>query len=109
MFFLLPVLEAGPFCPNLHRKQRRRYRQRVIATNQVCAYCRCRLTEDNASLDHVVPVSRGGTHRPENLLPACVPCNQVKANRTLDEWLEHLAWAAHRHHLNQGSATHEPG
>lgn len=46
-----------------------------------CAYCGC--TEgDNAqgkyvalTLDHIVPLSAGGTHDPKNLLTACHPCN----------------------------------
>ncbi len=45
-----------------------------------------------ASVDHVVPRSRGGGDEPTNLVAACVPCNQLKANSTLRE----LGWSLHR-------------
>jgi 5-methylcytosine-specific restriction endonuclease McrA len=33
------------------------------------------------SLDHVVPMARGGVNRPENLKPVCVPCNSRKRDK----------------------------
>lgn len=36
-------------------------------------------------LEHVMPWSRGGTDTADNLVTACVPCNQKKSNRTPDE------------------------
>lgn len=48
-----------------------------------CAYCgdKCDVT-----LDHVVPLSRGGTNTIGNVLPACQPCNSSKHNKFLIEW-----------------------
>ncbi|HEX6194602.1 MAG TPA: HNH endonuclease [Jiangellaceae bacterium] len=44
-----------------------------------CAYCHGRAT----TVDHVTPVSRGGSQRGwMNTVAACSPCNQRKANRT---------------------------
>ncbi|MFT5143280.1 MAG: 5-methylcytosine-specific restriction endonuclease McrA [Rhodothermales bacterium] len=47
-----------------------------------CQYCgdRTRLT-----IDHVVPRSRGGKDSWENLVTACVPCNNKKGSRTLEQ------------------------
>ena len=38
------------------------------------------------TIDHIIPTSRGG-HRDKkaNLVTACFPCNQLKANKTLEE------------------------
>jgi len=36
-------------------------------------------------MDHVVPVSRGGLHCAENLLPACASCNLSKGAKLLEE------------------------
>jgi hypothetical protein len=47
-----------------------------------CQYCG-RRTE--LTLDHVMPQSRGGADTWENLVSACAPCNQRKANRTPEE------------------------
>lgn len=40
-----------------------------------------------ASLDHVVPRSRGGGMTQQNLVLACVPCNRDRANRSAWDFL----------------------
>lgn len=37
-------------------------------------------------LDHIVPLSRGGTHTPDNVAWACAPCNLSKGSKTLEEY-----------------------
>lgn len=51
---------------------------------QACGYCGA---TENMSIDHVVPLSRGGKHTVDNLLPACRSCNSSKGNKLLEEWL----------------------
>jgi hypothetical protein len=36
--------------------------------------------------DHIVPLSRGGTHSEGNLQPLCQKCNYTKHHRTMMEW-----------------------
>lgn len=38
------------------------------------------------SVDHVLPVCRGGSDEPENMVAACLRCNGMKAERTVEEW-----------------------
>jgi len=40
----------------------------------------------NISLDHIVPLSRGGAHSVGNMLSLCRSCNSSKGNRLLSEW-----------------------
>jgi 5-methylcytosine-specific restriction endonuclease McrA len=47
-----------------------------------CQYCG---SSDNLTIDHVVPKSRGGRDTWENLVAACVTCNNRKGDRTPDE------------------------
>jgi 5-methylcytosine-specific restriction endonuclease McrA len=47
-----------------------------------CQYCGSR---ERLTLDHVVPKSRGGPDAWDNLVAACVPCNNKKGNRTPEE------------------------
>ncbi|NNE46814.1 MAG: HNH endonuclease [Rhodothermales bacterium] len=47
-----------------------------------CQYCGSR---DKLTIDHVIPKSRGGRDIWENLVAACVPCNNRKGNHTPDE------------------------
>lgn len=48
-----------------------------------CAYCK---GEGDLHMDHVVPLSRGGTHTIGNVVPACPPCNLSKHSRFVTEW-----------------------
>jgi hypothetical protein len=50
-----------------------------------CHYCGEPLTKTTASLDHVVPVSRGGGNSADNLVAACMVCNAIKSGRTYEE------------------------
>ncbi len=47
-----------------------------------CQYCGEKLTRAEATYDHVVPKSRGGGTHWENIVIACVGCNQRKGGRT---------------------------
>ena len=40
----------------------------------------------NQSLDHVIPLSRGGEHKIGNMMTLCQPCNASKHSRTIMEW-----------------------
>lgn len=48
-----------------------------------CFYCR---KPGPMTMDHVIPISRGGTHSVGNLVPACASCNCRKRHRTVMEW-----------------------
>ncbi len=48
-----------------------------------CAYCRKACA---ATIDHIVPTSRGGRDEVDNVLPACLGCNSSKRDRLIWEW-----------------------
>lgn len=48
-----------------------------------CSYCG---REDKLTLDHIVPLSRGGKHSKDNVVPACSHCNFSKGTKTVEEW-----------------------
>ncbi|MFK0289337.1 HNH endonuclease [Streptomyces sp. NPDC090442] len=64
---------------------RRRARKRALARRdgRHCTYCGALFAADlrDASIDHVVPISLFRTWRTENLVLACRPCNEAKADR----------------------------
>ena len=45
-----------------------------------CVYCGARLEFDVATIDHVLPLAKGGLHAPGNLVVACAPCNRMKGD-----------------------------
>jgi 5-methylcytosine-specific restriction endonuclease McrA len=48
----------------------------------VCHYCGKRVGAGALTMDHVVPVSRGGESRKGNVVPACEACNKGKKSLT---------------------------
>lgn len=54
---------------------------------RACAYCGA--TGVPLNIDHVHPISRGGSSRISNLVPACAPCNQAKGSTPVDVFLAH--------------------
>jgi 5-methylcytosine-specific restriction endonuclease McrA len=50
-----------------------------------CAYCDASNTR--LEIDHVRPRSKGGSNRISNLVIACQPCNEAKADRSLEAFL----------------------
>lgn len=50
-------------------------------TGNRCYLCSERVTIFDFHLDHVIPLSRGGTDDPANLLAACGACNLRKGTR----------------------------
>jgi 5-methylcytosine-specific restriction endonuclease McrA len=46
-----------------------------------CQYCNQKLPASDLTFDHVIPRSRGGRSRWDNVVAACSPCNLKKANK----------------------------
>jgi hypothetical protein len=74
--------ERDRSAPGLTRTERARLLQRWKQQGRRCAYCPSLAT----TVDHVVPLVRGGTNYEGNLAPACRPCNSSKASLMLAEW-----------------------
>ncbi len=51
----------------------------------LCYYCGEKVTEANATLDHYIPVSQGGTSSKDNLFTSCLVCNSVKSGKRYEE------------------------
>jgi len=66
----------------LGENQRRRLLDRWKAQQKSCSFCPALAT----TVDHVIPLSRGGTNFIGNLLPACKSCNSSRAYRYIMEW-----------------------
>lgn len=61
--------------------------------SQRCVYCATRLDQRTATLDHVVPLARGGANDPGNLVVACAPCNRLKSDLLPFEFFARHPWA----------------
>ena len=67
----------------MNNQARKRIRKRVLERDDhVCQYC-----EDEATtVDHVIPKSKGGSHREHNLVAACERCNSLKKDLSVEEF-----------------------
>lgn len=45
-----------------------------------CQYCHIQLPQSKLTMDHVLPISKGGKTNWENIVSACNPCNGKKGN-----------------------------
>lgn len=55
-----------------------------------CHYCGKSFPPEELTMDHVVPVVRGGKSTRGNLVPACKDCNNRKKYLLPIEWEEYL-------------------
>ena len=53
---------------------------------KLCSYCG-QSCSTNFHIDHIDPLSKGGTHTLDNLTIACLTCNSSKNNKSLLFWL----------------------
>jgi len=68
-------------------------RGKVILTNEtlfardrnMCGYCGGLFSNSELSRDHIIPKYHGGLNVWTNVITACIPCNQKKGCKTLDE------------------------
>ncbi len=55
-----------------------------------CFYCRTNTPARKLTMDHIVPLSRGGRSTKSNLVPCCKSCNNLKKNLLPIEWVKYL-------------------
>jgi hypothetical protein len=77
-----------------------------------CEYCKSqdRFSPVYFTIDHIIPLTSGGTHELDNLAYACMLCNRLKWGKTsavdlvtnadatlfhprLNSWTEHFQWS----------------
>jgi len=69
--------------------RRSRWWQNKIALG-VCHWCSCCFLPDELTMDHIIPVSRGGKASRNNVVPSCKECNNKKKYLLPIEWEEYL-------------------
>lgn len=57
--------------------------QRFELFGHACAYCGA---QHDLHIDHFIPLAKGGTHAPSNLVPACPSCNSSKCDSDPEQW-----------------------
>lgn len=53
-----------------------------------CIYCEKKLTQENATTDHIIPISRGGNNTQINFIVTCTDCNGERGDLEFYEYLK---------------------
>lgn len=56
----------------------------------ICHYCNGQFPPKELTMDHVIPIARGGRSEKFNLVPCCKNCNTQKRQMLPAEWNEYL-------------------
>ncbi len=55
-----------------------------------CYYCESKVLPGELTMDHIVPIIRGGKSAKNNVVTACKDCNNKKKHSLPIEWEEHM-------------------
>lgn len=50
-----------------------------------CAYCG---VGGKMTQDHITPLSKGGSHTLDNIVPACIDCNRAKGTKDVEDFIQ---------------------
>jgi 5-methylcytosine-specific restriction endonuclease McrA len=113
----VPVVMRLRHYVNVPQRGARWSRRAVLRRDRyTCAYCGIRpgelrrtyiLSRQDFTVDHILPVSRGGRNSWGNTVCACWACNQRKGNRTPHEANMKLRWEPKRPRVNYLVASGE--
>lgn len=57
------------------------WQQKLIETNGYCPLCHKFIGIDKLTMDHIIPLNKGGLHRIDNVQPLCISCNCSKQDK----------------------------
>jgi len=55
-------------------------KKKLLEKNNICHWCPTELTHETATIEHIIPLGRGGLDNPNNITLACKPCNETRGN-----------------------------
>lgn len=94
---MTPVEFYAPIDPEALRRERAKARElrasqwwKRRVSDGVCYYCRRRVGPRALTMDHIVPLGRGGSSVRGNVAPSCKDCNTRKKSLLPVEWQEYL-------------------
>jgi len=56
----------------------------------ICSYCGQKVSPKKLTMDHLIPISRGGRTTRSNVTPSCKACNTKKKSMLPFEWQAYL-------------------
>lgn len=76
---------------NSETKKRRKIKEILLKEDgSFCGYCGLRFKPENLTIDHIMPLSKGGKTTVENSNLSCKKCNVLKGNMDPIKWVKIL-------------------
>ncbi len=65
------------------------YAKEMVSNGEakICIYCGTKLNKDNATAEHIIPLSNGGNNTQVNLITCCKFCNNERGDTDFSEYL----------------------
>ena len=94
-------MERTTFIPSISEDEIRHEREKAKSLRSskwwkrkksqgICHYCGGKFPADRLTMDHIVPIVRGGKSTKGNVVPACKECNTKKKYKLLMEWEDYI-------------------
>jgi hypothetical protein len=86
-----PIQLIFPFLlskSSIRRDHSKRQKTKLFGDDcfKYCCYCSKQLSFRQATVEHIIPISKGGPDKIENLTIACGSCNSSRMNYSFDVW-----------------------
>lgn len=65
-------------------------RQVYNRQNGKCSMCGDKISYLNFTVDHIIPISKGGSNTLDNMEAMCEVCNQMKRDHMKNDFLRHI-------------------
>lgn len=85
------------FLENVRRRKARRKGAKVVKKVNIrrviercgdrCQFCGVDTSSVGRTIDHILPLKRGGSHEEANLQVLCATCNRAKSTMTMEEFV----------------------
>ncbi len=74
---------------NVKRRTNGYAKEYLIDNDQTeCIYCGIKLSDDNATSDHIIPISKKGNNCQVNIVICCNDCNNERGNNDFETYLK---------------------
>ncbi len=68
-------------------RRKRRVRRKMLQVWPWCCWCGKKLDEATATIEHIIPHAKGGSHHKTNLTLACEPCNSHRGAELIPQFV----------------------
>ncbi len=100
MSLVTKALDQSSILPEELFLKKERERARKLRSSQwwkrkrssgICQYCKNNFLPKELTMDHIIPLARGGKSEKFNVVPCCKECNTKKNQLLPWEWEEYMA------------------